>query len=207
MSAQQEEYVVHVDARGKSGKGVARKLRAAGMVPAVVYGHEQDAKALAVDPDAILELFENPKGKNVVFALDVEGGARIENVMVKDYQIDPVRRELLHVDFCVVDLERPIVRLVPIVPVGRAKGVRMGGILSVLRPDIHIKARPMDIPVQIEADVTELAPTQTILAADVELPAGVEPGYRANYGLLTVVMPRKKKATLKEEQEAEVADA
>jgi len=194
------EYVVNVEAREKSGKGVARKLRAAGKVPAVVYGHEQEARALAVDPDAIIELFENPKGKNVVFALDVEDGGRIDNVMVKDYQIDPVRRELLHVDFCVVDLERPIVRLVPIAPTGRAAGVRMGGILSVLRPDIHIKARPMDIPVSIEADVTELKPAQTILAADVELPEGVEPGYRANYGLLTVVMPRKKKAALKAEE-------
>lgn len=186
--------------RMTSGKGVARKLRAEGAIPAVVYGRNSQPLSLSMKPGDIIDLFDNPKGKNVVFNVQVEGGEKIENLMVKSYQIDPVSRALLHVDLFMVELDRPIRALVPVKAVGRAQGVRMGGILSVLRPDMHVMARPLDIPASIEADVTPLTPGQTIQAEDIVLPEDVAPGFRANYGLLTVVMPRKQRALLKESE-------
>lgn len=196
----QEIPTLEVTSREKSGKGVARKLRAEGLIPAVCYGGGAEARALTIDPEVIIDLFEDsPRGKNTLFHLQVEGGDKIDNVMVKDYQVHPVRRELMHVDFFVVDLDNPVRVRVPIKAVGRAKGVREGGILNVIRPDIDVVARPLDIPVVIEIDVTSMAVGDTMQAEDIELPEDVQPGFRANYGLLTVVIPRKKAALLKAE--------
>lgn len=198
-----ENAILNAQSRNDTGKGVARRLRQAGRVPAVCYGGELEPRAMSLDPVDVIELFDNPKGKNIVFDLNVDDGSEtLANLMVKSYQIDPVRRDLLHVDIFAIDMDRPIVALVPVKAVGRAAGVRQGGILSVLRPDVHIKAKPGDIPAVIEVDVTDLLPGQTIQAEDITLPEGVDPGYKANYGLLTIVMPRKKKALLAEEAKA-----
>lgn len=187
-------FELQASQRDATGKGVARKLRAAGSIPAVCYGQEvEEPIALAIKPESIISLFDNPKGRNVVFDLVLDGGKKtIKNVMVKDYDLDPIRRDLLHVDFQVVDMERPVHARVPVEPIGRAAGTRIGGILSILRTDIDVKARPANIPAKIEVDVTELNAGQTILAADVSLPEGVEPAYRANYGMMRIIMPRKK---------------
>ena len=201
MSAQ-EKVTLEVSSRESSGKGVARKLRAQGVVPAICYGLNTEARALQVPADAIAKLFENPKRYNVLFDLSVDGGDVIQDVMVKNYQLSPVRRDLLHVDFFVVDLKQPIQTRVPIKSVGRARGVRLGGILNVIRPEIDIKARPLDIPASIDVDVSHLEPGQTILADEVKLPEGVEAGYKSNYGLFRLVMPRKKAVVEADEAEA-----
>ncbi len=190
----QEKVVLDVSSRDSSGKGVARKLRVEGLVPAVCYGLNTEARKLQVPVESIVSLFDNPKRYNVLFDLRIDEDTVIEDVMVKSYQLSPVRRDLLHVDFYVVDLKQPIHARVPIQSTGRAQGVRMGGILNVIRPEIDIKARPLDIPVSVSVDVTSLRAGETILANDVELPEGVEPGYKSNYGLFRVVMPRKRAA-------------
>ena len=189
-----EKPILEASSREASGKGVARRLRAQGLVPAICYGQNTEARMLQVSSDAIVELFTNPRRYNVLFDLKVDGGELVKDVMVKSFQLSPVRRDLLHVDLFVVDLNQPVLTRVPVESVGRAKGVRVGGILNVIRPDIEIKARPMDIPVSIQVDVSEMDAGDTILAADVTLPEGVVPGYKSNYGLFRIVMPRKKAA-------------
>lgn len=187
----QNTHVVSATKREATGKGVARKLRAVGQIPAVVYGGGGEATSLQLSPDAITKLFENPKGKNVLFDLDL-GAEQIKNVMVKDYLIHPAKRSLLHVDFFTVDMEKLVKVQVPIEAVGRSKGVAEGGVLSLIRQTVEVYARPADIPVKVEIDVTELVAGQTVTAKDLVLPAGVTPGWRAPYGLLRVVMPRRK---------------
>ncbi len=198
--ATQENPTLEATTRQDSGKGVARKLRAKGLVPAVCYGQGIETKSLVIDPDDIIKLFAEPKGRNTIFDIEVDGDERIENVMVKSYQAAPVRRELIHVDFYLVDLDEPIATEVPIEVVGRARGEREGGVLRVIRPEIEIKAKPYDIPASIPVEVTEMDPNDTILAEDVELPEGVEPGYRYNYAMLSVVIPRKRSILLGEEE-------
>ena len=197
----QGKPVLEVVSRDKSGKGVARKLRAKGLVPAVFYGVGTETRSFSVSPRAIIDLFATPKAKNIVFDIRVDGEEIIENVMVKTYQVTPVRRELLHVDFYRVDMDRPLRTKVPLRSVGTPAGVRLGGILNMIRPDIDIVARPADIPVDIAVDVADMNPGDTILAADVNLPEGVDPGFRANYGLFRIVMPRKKAALLAQSDE------
>lgn len=195
----QEKASLGAVPREATGKGVSRRLRAAGQVPAVCYGVGQEPVTLAVDPSEVVSIFATPRGKNILFDLQVEGAETIANVMVKDYQVDPVRRELLHVDLLVVDMEEPVRAAVPIKPVGVSRGVRQGGILNIVRPEIDILARPTEIPDFIEVDVTELEPGQTIQAEDVVLPGGVGPAWKANYGLMRVIMPRKKAVVKKDD--------
>lgn len=203
----QEKVVLDVSSRENSGKGVARKLRVEGLVPAVCYGLNTDARKLQVPIDSIVKLFDNPKRYNVLFDLKIDEDTVIKDVMVKSYQLSPVRRDLLHVDFYVVDLKQPILARVPLKSIGRPKGVRIGGILNVIRPDIDIKARPMDIPVSIDVEVSHLEAGDTILADDITLPEGVNAGYKSNYGLFRLVMPRKRTELEEAEDTAAVAEA
>lgn len=194
---------LQANTREGKGKGVARKLRAAGSIPAVLYGTDVETPlSLSLDPNDILDLFEQPKGKNVLFDVSVKDGSNVSNVMVKDYDVDPVRRNLLHVDLQAVDTNTPIRVKVPIKPTGRSAGQRLGGILNVIRPNIDVYARPEDIPAEIEISVNDLKVGETILASMVALPEGVAPAFRSDYGLLRVVMPRKRAAELKTEDAA-----
>jgi large subunit ribosomal protein L25 len=187
----QNTHVLSATKREGTGKGVARKLRAVGQIPAVVYGGGGAATSLQLSPDSVTKLFENPKGKNVLFDLDL-GVEQIKNVMVKDYLIHPAKRSLLHVDFFTVDLEKPVKAQVPIEPIGRSKGVAEGGVLTIIRQTVEVFAKPAEIPEKVEIDVTELVAGQTVTAKDITLPEGVKPAWRAPYGLLRVVMPRRK---------------
>ena len=198
---------LQVSPREATGKGVARKLRAAGQIPGVVYGPSMEPMTIQLDPSHIVELFQNPKGRNVVFNINVDGTNNVDNVMVKDYELHPVRRSLLHVDLQQVALDKPVRVKVPIRASGRSEAQRLGGILNVLRPNIDLLARPDDIPAEIVIDVTDLKLGETVLASMVELPENTQPAFRSDYGLLRVVMPRKRAAMLKDGEAAEGAEA
>ena len=201
--ATEDTPTIQAQVREKAGTGVARQLRREGNIPAVCYGSGmENPMNLAVSSEAVIELFAHPKGRNVLFDLEVEGGQRVTNVMVKSYDVSPVKRDLLHADFYAVDMDEQVLAKVPLRSVGRPAGVKLGGMLNMIRPDIDIKARPSDIPAYIEVDVSELEPGHTIQAQDVVLPEGVAPGFRANYGLFRVVMPRKRAAVLAAGEEA-----
>ena len=199
---------LQVTPREATGKGVARKLRAVGQIPGVIYGPSMgDPMTVQLDPAHIVELFQNPKGRNVLFNVAVDGADDLQNVMVKDYALHPVRRSLLHVDLQQVELDKPVRVKVPIRATGRSAAQRLGGILNVLRPNIDLSARPQDIPSEIVIDVTELKLGETVLASMVELPENVKPAFRSDYGLLRVVMPRKRAAQLKEGEAAAEGEA
>ena len=200
----QETPLLRAKVRDNSGTGVARQLRRDGDIPAVCYGYDLEAPLnLSVSIDEVTALFDHEMGRNVVFNLEVEGGKKLENVMVKSYQVSPVKRHLLHADFYSVDTEKLVHAKVPLRSKGKPAAMRLGGILNMIRPDIDIKARPADIPAAIEVDVSALKVGQTIQAGDIELPQGVEPGYKANYGLFRVIMPRKKAMLAAEAGEAD----
>lgn len=193
-----EKPTFSVATRDDSGKGVARKLRAAGKIPAVVYG-ANDAIALTADPKELYELLTGPFRTNVIFRLAIEGGESHEYVMVREYQVDPVRRDLLHADFLVVDPATPLKVTVPVETTGRAKGVREGGKLRAVRPEVTISARPDDIPVSIVHDVTEVGLTEVVLASQLTLPDGVAPAYKRDYSVFQVAILRGAEEEVEEE--------
>ncbi|MFU8802669.1 MAG: 50S ribosomal protein L25 [Bradymonadaceae bacterium] len=184
------EQTLQVQHRQATGKGVARKLRAQGLIPAVCYGELDENLPVTINPEEFAKIQATPRGLNSVFHIEFDGGKKIQNVMLSDYQVDPVTRDLLHADLVAVDMDKPIVVTVPIEPTGRAAGVRMGGKLRVIQPRVKVRCRPSDIPEIITVDVTNLGPEGAIMASHLPFPEGVEPGFKGDHALMRIEMPR-----------------
>ncbi len=152
------------------GKNEANRLRAAGRIPAVVYGTHRDGNSpqsvpVAVDPKAVMRILHSDSGANTLINLKLEGGEA--RVMVKEYQLDPVTHSLLHADFYQLAMDKAIVVPVPIRVLGEAKGVKLqGGIVDFVTRDIEVECLPTDIPEHIDVDVSDLALHEAIRVRD-----------------------------------------
>jgi large subunit ribosomal protein L25 len=155
-----------------TGSPASRRLRAEGKIPAVVYGPETDPQAVTVDWRELRQALTTDKGLNAVITLDVEGEKHM--TIVKDLQRHPVRRDVLHIDFLVVQRNKPVQAEVPIVLEGEpAKVIQERGVVDQTMHTLTIMARPADIPGHLEVDITEMEIGDTITLADITLPAGV----------------------------------
>jgi large subunit ribosomal protein L25 len=186
-----DRNVLQAKPRNAAGKGSARRLRAEGLIPAVVYGrHLQTPEQIAVDPLAVKKAIATPHRLNTLLALRVDGTPE-RLVLVKDYQQDPVTREMLHADFIDVRENEQVKVKVPLVLVGKPVGVTEGGVLSQSRRELQVHALPTAIPERIEADVSHLKIAQSLHINDVKLPAGVRVKAGVNYTLAVVAVPEK----------------
>lgn len=189
--ASEEKSTLRAEVRGDSGKGVARKLRAKGLLPGVVYGSDVESVPLRIDQEELEEVLEGPRGVNTVFELTLDDGTSHELVILRDYQVDPIRRDLIHVDLMVVSPDQEIVVTVPIKPVGRSLGEREGGKLRLIHPEVPVRCTPVTIPTSIEMDVTELGPGGAISASELAFPDGVEGDFKVDYAVARILMPRQ----------------
>lgn len=167
-----ESIKVSASRRSESGKGVASRLRATGKIPAVAYGKQLPAQALAVSPDALKQVFASAYGSNNVIELDVEGKDKL-TVLLRDYQYHPVSRQLLHADFVQIHLDQPVDVEVPLELTGKPVGVIKGGTLRQVFRKLPIRALPGNIPVKIVYDVTGLDLDGHVAPKDLALPEGV----------------------------------
>ena len=135
------------------GKNEARRLRAGGRIPAIVYGGKDGGKAIAVDPKVLAKILRTAQGANTLIALNVPG-AGDARVLVREYQLDPITHELLHADFYRVAMDKLLRVQVTVVPLGEPKGVKQqGGVLDIVHRQIEIECLPADIPNIFEVDV------------------------------------------------------
>jgi len=154
------------------GKNEARRLRVGGQTPAVVYGGHKKGKApegvaVAADPKDVLRILHSESGANTLITLKLDGGE--SRVMVKDFQLDPVTRQLLHVDFFQLAMDRAITVTVPVVLKGEALGVKLdGGMIDFLTRELQVECLPTDIPEHIDVDVSELRLNQSIRLRDLQ---------------------------------------
>lgn len=177
--------------RQESGKGYSRRLRATGRIPAVVYGrHSTGATHFSVDPLAIKTAISTPHRFNTLITLKIDGQPE-RQVLVRDFQFDPVSRDLLHADFLEVREDEKVKVKVPLRLVGRPVGVGEGGILSQLRRELELYTLPSAIPENIEVDVSHLKMAQSIHVNEIKLPPGVEVKTTINYTLAVVAVPEK----------------
>ena len=148
---------LQAEKRETRGKNEARRLRASGRIPAVLYGAEKGkATEIAVDPKALMQILRSASGVNTLISLEVPGAGPTP-VLVKDFQLDPVHHKLLHVDFYRVALDKVLRVTVPIQITGEARGVKAeGGILDFVSREVEVECLPGDIPEHIVVDVTEL---------------------------------------------------
>ncbi|QDE70053.1 MULTISPECIES: 50S ribosomal protein L25/general stress protein Ctc [Myxococcus] len=174
--------------REGSGKGVARRLRAQGLIPAVVYGkHLEKPVHISVDPKAVRQAINTPHKFNTLIQIKVEGGDR--QVLLKDYQMEPVTRAILHADFLDVRANEQVKVNVPLVLSGRAQGVADGGLLTQARREIEVWSLPGAIPERIEVDVTPMKIAEVLHINDVKLPEGVSVKTNVNYTLAVISAP------------------
>ena len=183
---------VNATVRTETGKGVARRLRAEGLIPAVCYGRGLDNISLSIDPEEFEKVTSRPQELNTVFSIALDSGDTVDNVMLRDYQVDPVRRMLTHADLVVVKTDEPLKVRVPIRTTGKAAGVAMGGRLRFIHPYVEVWALPLHIPDAITVDVTDLTPEGAIMAGELDYPEGVEPAYKVDHALVRIQMPRAK---------------
>ena len=186
------ENALTVEMRGSAGKGVARKLRAVGRIPAVFYGRREAAVPITLDPRSLRGLLEGSEaGMNTLINLHVEGGGALEGktVLIKELQRDPVWGQYLHADFYAVDLEQTVEVSVPIHITGRAAGVELGGILDHALRELDLGCLPLAIPKQVEIDVSALEIGDSLHVRDIVLPAGVTLRSDPDLPVVSIVPP------------------
>lgn len=163
------EILVSAKSRSDRGKNAARRLRASGMIPAVIYGGKNDAQAVAVDPKTLLKVLRSEAGRNTILSLDLEGGGKTSAIL-KSWQVDPVDERFIHADFYRIAMDVAIRVKVPILAKGEARGVKVdAGILEIIMREVELECLPGDIPERIEVDVTDLGLHGAIRVADLKV--------------------------------------
>jgi large subunit ribosomal protein L25 len=167
-----QEVVTAVPREGKFNKNAARRVRVRGKIPAVVYGAAEPAVAVEVDPKQIQKILHSESGHNSIFDLEFSGSAA--KVMIVDWQYEPIKGNLIHIDFKRIALDKPIRVEVPIQTTGVAMGVKTaGGILDQMLREVEIECLPGDIPGHIDLDVTELTFGRVLRVSDLPKVAGI----------------------------------
>jgi large subunit ribosomal protein L25 len=155
--------------REMKGKGPNRRLRRAGKVPAVLYGHKSGNVPLEVDPKDIFKILHSQAGENTIFQLQVPG-REVVNCLIKEYQLEPISHELLHADFYEVAMDEALEVKVPLVTRGEAYGVKTeGGLLDIVHRELHVECLPGDIPEHIEVDVTNMKIGDLVRVRDLQV--------------------------------------
>ena len=189
------EAVLEATTRETFGKNEARRTRREGRVPAVVYGASSEgasrtATPIAVEPKALLKILHSESGANTLISLRL-AGAGDTKVLVKEFQLDPVTRAVLHADFYRVAMDRVIQVTIPVIVKGEPKGVKQqGGVLEFIRREIEIECLPGDIPENVEVDVSELMLHQGVRVRDIEINPKWTPISDADMMLVHVIMPK-----------------
>ena len=141
---------------GKFNKNAARRVRAAGMIPAVVYGAGQEPVAIQLDPKVITKILHSESGHNSIFDLNVADGAATK-AMIVDWQYEPIKGKLLHIDLKRIAMDKAMKVSVPVFLTGSAKGVKTeGGVLDQVLREVQVECLPGDIPTSLDIDISEL---------------------------------------------------
>ena len=165
MATASAEKQVEAKPRQGGGKNDARRLRRSGMVPAVVYGAGQQAQAITVDPKEMLRILHSDTGHNSIFDLTLDGSSA--KVMIVDWQYEPIKGALMHVDLKRIAMDKVLRVRVPVLLKGEAPGVKVqGGILEQILREVEIECLPADIPSHIDADVSQLMFGQVVRVTD-----------------------------------------
>jgi large subunit ribosomal protein L25 len=207
-----ERPVLTAEIRDGVGKEKARKIRASGLVPAIFYGPRSKTIPLVIDPKELAKVLQTEAGENVLIDLDIRQGDSADRkvVMVKDIQVDPLKRTTLHTDFYEVAMDEMVTVEVPIRLVGKPEGIKVGGILEQIRRAIQIESLPGDIPKSIDVDVSSLRIGDSIHIQDIRIEK-IKIMSETNFTIATVVPPAVEEKKVEEvvpeaAEEAEVKE-
>jgi len=185
------DKTVVVQPREETGKNANRRLRASGSIPAVVYGGGRDTVAIQVDERAMRDFLKETGSENSVFLLKLGETGKSRHAMIRDLQIDPIERQISHIDFQRVLLDEKVRVTVGVTLEGTPAGVRnQGGVLDFVTREVDIECLPGKIPTEFVVDVTDLEIGDHVEAKDLVLPEGVELQSEPNRVLAAVAHSR-----------------
>ena len=169
-----DEMTIKVEEREVRGKNANRRLRTEGLVPAVVYGGGKDAVPIQVDKKSVLRLLRQEGGENAVFLWELAGTDRQRHTMVREIVVDPITRQILHIDFQRVVMTEKVRVPVAIELVGEPEGLKnQGGVLDFVSREVEVECLPGDIPPKLVLDVSALEIGGHLEADSLDLPANV----------------------------------
>jgi large subunit ribosomal protein L25 len=167
-----ETMNIEVSPRQQTGKNANRRSRAAGKIPAVVYGGGRESVAIEVDRKTLMDMLRNHLGEHPIFLLKL--GEKERHAMIRNMQTDPVSRQVIHIDFQRVLMDQKVRVAVPVELMGTAFGVKTeGGMLDFVTREVNVECLPGEIPKHLDLDVTGLHVGQHAEAKDLKLPEGV----------------------------------
>lgn len=183
------DIVVSAENRNETGKNENRRLRTRGLIPGVLYGAKKDAVPLAVSPKEITTILRSKTGENTLFDLEIGGSRR--KVILKEFQVNPIKGNLMHADFYEVALDKEIEVSVHIEVVGIPVGVKVqGGLLDHVTREVEVSCLPSDIPEKISVDVSELEMGGAVRVSDLKVPDKVTMLSDPELVIVHVVAPR-----------------
>ena len=187
--------------REETGKGIARRLRNAGLIPAVYYGPKAKTQSLSIDAFEFKKTIKGKAGENVIVSLNLAGKEETTKkfAMIREIQLDPLQTEILHVDFYEIDLQEKVEVFVSIELTGKAEGVKLGGILQLIERELEIRCMPLQIPERIEVDVSHLGIGDSIHVRDISVAEGIELLTPGDHTIVTLVSPTVEVAKVEEE--------
>jgi len=203
------DILLKAQVREETGKEISRKLRAQGLIPAILYGPSVQPIPLVVNPTAVLKILEKEQAASSFLDLEITDGknSQIKKVLIKDVDFHPATDQLIHVDFYQITVGKELTLDVPIVIVGKAKGVEKGGVLEQNLRELTISCLPKLVPSHIEIDVANLDIGDSIHVADISVPEGIKIENDPQVPVVTLVAPEEAKAEAEGEEVEETEEA
>jgi len=194
--------VIEAQPRLSGSKNVNRRLRASGKIPAVIYGPGKQPVVISIDPNDVKAILHSDAGRNTIVNASVDGSEH-NNAMLKDYQLDPVRGNLIHADFLEIAMDRLLELTVSIDLIGEPEGVKIGGgIMDFVTRSVEVECLPSDIPESIKADVSALKINDYVRVKNLQTDAKVKIISDPEVVIVTVVPPTKEEVPVEEVVEA-----
>jgi large subunit ribosomal protein L25 len=197
-----ERIQLDVKPREDTGSAVARRLRASGMIPGVLYGAGKTAHPFAVEERELRRVLTGDHGLHAILDVVFDGQKTAHHAVVKEYQLDPTRPRLLHIDLHEVRLDQVIQTQVAVEAFGESPGVKEGGALTLVLREINVEALPMEVPDRLELDISGMTIGDSLRVADLVVPEGVKVLEDPESVVATVQPPTKVEEPEVEEEEA-----
>jgi large subunit ribosomal protein L25 len=204
-----ERVKLQVKSRDTRGSAASRRLRAQGLIPGVLYGDGNSAHEFCVEERELRRVLTGEHGLHAILDVVLEGKQTPHHAVLKDYQLDPTRARLLHIDLHEVRLDRAIQAQVVVELVGESAGVEQGGVLSQVNREVTVEALPMDVPDRLVLDVSRMEIGDSLRVSDLRIPEGVKI-LTDQEAVLAIVTPPTKveepEPEVPEEEEAELVE-
>lgn len=192
-----QEVVVH--ARGRLGKGASGRIRRKGLLPCVVYGMGEAPVSICVDPKSVNKILRSEKGLNSVLLLKLDGSDESRHVMIKGVDRHAVSGRLVHLDFIRVDMNKAVRAVIPLEFTGSAPGVKLGGILALVRHNVEVESLPDKLPGVVTFDLSSLELNEVARVEDLPVLDGVTYLLDAKKAIAVVQAPGRVEEEVEEE--------